>query len=35
MKRVNYTEYQILKAIYKKVTVIRASDNEALVFICK
>lgn len=31
MKRVNYMRYQILKAIYKKVTVVSVSDIEALV----
>lgn len=35
MRRVSFKEYQVLKAIYKKVFVISASDNEALIFIRK
>lgn len=35
MKRVSYIDYQVAKAIYKKVVLISASDNEALIFIYK
>ena len=35
MKRVSFKEYRILKAIYKRVIVVSASDNEALIFIRK
>ena len=35
MKRVSYIEYQLLKITCKKVTVVSASDNEALIFIRK
>lgn len=34
MKRVSYIEYQALKAIYN-ITIVSASDNEALIFIRK
>lgn len=34
MKRVSYIEYQALKVIYK-ITIVSASDNEALIFIRK
>lgn len=35
MKRVSFKEYCILKVIYKTVTVVSASDYEALIFIRK
>lgn len=36
MKRITtYLQYQALKAIYKKVTIVSASDSEALIFIQK
>ncbi len=35
MKRVTYFEYQILKAIGKKVIVVSASDKEALILVRK
>lgn len=35
MKRVSYLEYQVAKAIYRKVILISASDDEALIFIYK
>lgn len=35
MKRVSFKEYQILKAIFKNIIVVSASDNEALIFIRK
>lgn len=35
MKRVSFEEYQILKILYKNIIVIKASDNEALIFIQK
>lgn len=35
MKRVSFKEYQILKAIFKNIVVVSASDNEALIFIRK
>lgn len=35
MKRVSFKEYKILKIIYKSITIVSASDNEALIFIRK
>lgn len=35
MKRVSYLGYQVAKAIYNKVVLISACDNEALIFIYK
>ena len=35
MKRVTFSQYRILKAIYENVIVVSASDNEALIFIRK
>lgn len=35
MKRVSFVEYQIFKIIYRNVTIVSASDNEALIFIQK
>lgn len=35
MRRVSYIEYQVLKVICKKITIVSASDNEALIFIRK
>ena len=34
VRRVSFEEYQILKAIYN-ITIVSASDNEALIFIRK
>lgn len=34
IKRVKFKDYKILKIIYK-VTIITASDNEAVIFISK
>lgn len=34
-KNVTYSEYQILKAIYINVTIIRANDHNATVIIYK
>lgn len=35
MKRVSYIEYQILKAIGKKIVIISANDKEAFITIIK